>query len=307
MTELSVTVKDKWIRCLPMFRITRVLAWVVLAVLTGLIVRTSERRLDELPGIRIQNDLLYRSVDGSALYLDIYQPDSRPPAGGRPALIAIHGGGWRGGSKTDYGRSLVPLVRRGYVVIAVDYRLSRPGVPSWPGNLEDIRAAVHWVRTRATALRIDSSRIAAIGSSAGAHLALLIGSFSADNPSGVRAVIDFYGPTDLHAPGRVGAPTSEPVNVFLGGSYEAMPGRYQDASPLTHVSRKSPPTLVVHGADDTLVPLEQSNLLIEALKYAGVPHRLIVVEGARHGFGLQAGATDLVPEIVAFLENVWNL
>ena len=76
---------------------------------------------------------------------------------------------------------------------------------------------------------------------------------------------------------------------------------------MTHVSRKSPPTLVVHGADDTLVPLKQSSLLIEALENVGVPNRLIVVEGARHGFGLQAGDTNFVPQIVAFLETVWNL
>ncbi len=306
VTDLSVSIKARWIRCVLVFRTARILAWVVLAVVTGLIVRTGERRLDALHGIRVQNDVLYHSVDGLAFYLDIYQPDSPPPAAGRPALIAIHGGGWRGGSKMNYGRSLVPLVRRGYVVIAVDYRLSRPGAPAWPGNLEDVRAAVQWVRTHAPGLGIDSTRLAAIGSSAGAHLALLLGSFSAENSSGVRAVIDFYGPTDLQSLGRVRAPTSDTVNAFLGGSYEAMPGRYRDASPLTHVSRTSPPTFVVHGADDTLVPLEQSILLIEALKDAGVPHRMIVVEGARHGFELKAGKTDFVPEIVAFLENVWN-
>ena len=290
----------------PMARYTRTLAWVVLAVVTGLILRNDDRHLNAPRGCRVQKDVLYRSVDGIAQYLDIYQPELQGPVEGRPALLAIHGGGWRGGTKVDYGRSLVPLVREGFVVIAVDYRLSRPGFPSWPGNLEDVRAAVRWVRAHSRALGIDPRRIAAIGSSAGAHLALLLGSFSVENPSGVSAVIDFYGPTDLRLLGVETAPTFEPVKVLLGASLQAAPRLYIEASPLLRVSRETPPTLALHGSDDALIPLEQSIMLVEALKNFGVPNRLIVVESARHGFGLQAGRTDLMPEIVSFLKNSWD-
>ncbi|MCA1685293.1 MAG: alpha/beta hydrolase, partial [Planctomycetia bacterium] len=116
----------------------RALAWLALAGATGLLLRAEATRSERPAGVRSYTDLVYREVGGLRLRLDVYVPDRQPlEAGrGRPVVLAIHGGGWRGGSKTDYGRSLAPLVRKGLVVVAPDYRLSAPGEPSWPGNLE---------------------------------------------------------------------------------------------------------------------------------------------------------------------------
>lgn len=289
------------------FRITRVSAWVGLAVLTGLLLRHGEGRFDSFQGVRVRTDVRTFSRDGRQVWLDVYQPATSGPPRGRPALIAIHGGGWRGGSKTDYGRSLLPLVRHGFVVVAVDYRLSRPGVASWPGNLHDVRAAVRWVREHSGVLEIDPDRIAAIGASAGAQLALMLGSYSDENPAGVAAIIDFYGPCDLRSLAAEGLPTAEPVRLLLGGAFESLGSLPDEASPVDRVSGNNPPTLVVHGSDDALIPLDQSRRLVDALKRFGIRNRLIVVEGARHGFGLQAGTVDLIPEVVAFLDSVWNL
>jgi dipeptidyl aminopeptidase/acylaminoacyl peptidase len=96
------------------------------------------------------------------------------------------------------------------------------------------------------------------------------------------------------------------VTLFLGGTPAALPDRYEAASPLRHVTADDPPMLLIHGDDDLLVPPDQSQSLASTLESAGVPHRLILVPGARHGFDFQVGSLDLLPEILAFLESIWN-
>ena len=286
----------------------RAFAWLALAGATGLLLRAEALRPERPEGVRAFTDLVYREVGGRRLRLDVYLPNDPPvdPKRGRPVLLAIHGGGWRGGDKGDYGRSLAPLARHGLVVVAVEYRLSGPGVPSWPGNLEDIREAVRWVRSHALDYGIDSDRVAVIGSSAGGHLALMLGTTPGGAPARVRAVIDFYGPTDLRALYALRTPVDQAIRMLLGGTPETVPARYDAASPLRHVAPGAPPVLIVHGLADLLVPLDQSRSLAEALQKAEVPHRLLTVADARHGFGLKAGTRDLIPEILAFLEGVWG-
>lgn len=297
-------------RSLGMAATVRALAWLALAGATGVLVRAEVRRPERTEGVRVFSDLVYREDGGRRLRLDVYVPEGDTPPGGRPALLAIHGGGWRGGGKGDYGRTLAPLARRGLVVVAVDYRLSRPGAPSWPGNLDDVREALRWVRRHAADYGIDPDRVAAIGASAGAHLALLLGTTpgpGADpQPRALRALIDFYGPTDLrtHFDERTAANGS--IGLMLGGTPAEVPARYEDASPLRHVAPGLPPVLIVHGTDDALVPSGQSSSFAAALGRAGVPYRVIAVGGARHGFGLRVGARDLTPDILAFLENIWG-
>jgi acetyl esterase/lipase len=295
--------------------VVRVLAWGALLGASGLLVRAEveQRRLPE--GVSAYTDLVYRSDGTHRARLDLYAPagaaDGRPAD--RPAVVAIHGGGWRGGSKNSYGRMAAALAQRGYVVVAVDYQLSKPGTPSWPGNLEDLRAAVRWLRRHARVYHVNPDQIAVMGASAGGHLAALLATL-ADDPispepdsARVQAVIDFYGPSDLavladESPSAAGA-----LDLLLGGAPGAFPGRYAAASPVRHVSPEDPPMLLIHGTDDRLVPLNQTRLLDEALARAGVPHRVMEVAGARHGFGLQVGTLDLVPEILAFLESAWNV
>jgi len=119
-------------------------------------------------------------------------------------------------------------------------------------------------------------------------------------------VIDFYGPTDLRSLIDSRRETSGSIHLFLGGGPDRFPGRFEAASPVRHVSHDDPPMLLIHGTDDALVPVSQSEALASALETAGVPHRLIVVEGARHGFDLEVGGRDLVPEIIAFLDASWK-
>ncbi len=287
----------------------RTLAWIALLGASAWLVRLEVARADRPEGVRAVTDLVYREVDGRRLRLDVYLPDDGSPiASGskRPALLAIHGGGWRGGGKGDYGRSLAPLARRGLVVVAVEYRLSVPGKPSWPGNLDDVREAARWVRSHAADFGVDADRIAVIGASAGGHLALLLGNAPAGDPAHVRAVIDFYGPTDLRELYDRRTPADKAIRMLLGGSPEAFPRRYEAASPIRQVAPGTSPVLILHGLEDRLVPLDQSRSLAEALGRAEVPYRLLTVAEARHGFGLKAGQRDFVPEILEFLEGVWG-
>jgi len=286
----------------------RTAAWVGLAGVTVWLAR-GEVLPSEVPaGVRLIPGLVYSEADGATQRLDVYEPTAPRPAGGRPAVVAVHGGGWRGGGRRDYGRTLAGLAAKGLAVFVVDYRLSRPGSSSWPGNRDDVRRAVRWVRRNAKEFGVDADRVALLGASAGGHLALLAGLDAAapGDPGRVRAVVDFYGPTDLAALADPGSPARESVVMMLGGPPGSVPSRYSAASPLGRVGPGSPPVLILHGDADALIPPSQSRRLAAALASAGVAHRLVVLGGARHGFGLNAGGRDLTPDILAFLAESWG-
>lgn len=294
-------------------------AWLALIGVLAYVVHQELHRPRLPRGVVGFVDIVYRRAAGRVVRLDLYLPETPPPPGGRPVVLAIHGGGWRGGSKTGYGREIARLAEYGCIVVAPDYQLSRPGVPSWPENLEDLREAVRWVRRHAADYGADPDRIAALGASAGAHLAILLGTnpeVSAGRPSGadggrrrylarVQAVVAFYGPTDLRSVLHQSPSAWIPVALLLGGSPAEMPQRYEAASPASHVSEDDPPMLLIYGQADRLVPPDQAQALHAALNRAGVPHRLLLLH-AGHGFGLQVGSRDLVPEILAFLQTVWK-
>jgi acetyl esterase/lipase len=276
----------------------------------------------------VRQDIVYRTVNGHRLSLDVYLPPDGGMAGGsgprRPAVLAIHGGSWIGGSKRLFRPSLwnrhptaVRLAERGYVVIAADYRLARPGAPGWPAALDDLREVVRWTRRQAPGLGVDPSRIAAFGQSAGGHLAALLGNSAADEESRVQAVVDFYGPTDLVRLPFVRAQrlSHEPVGVFLGEDPAIPSATSREASPVDRVRGDAAPMLLIHGTRDRWVPIEQSEELAKALEAAGVMHRLVRVDGARHGFDAEVLDPEvrdprhrdlLSSEIFAFLESVWN-
>jgi acetyl esterase/lipase len=295
--------------------VLRILAWAALLAVTGLLVRGEAAR-DPLPGgLAAYPDLVYRRAGHRTERLDVYVPTRVPPPGGWPAVLAVHGGGWRGGSKRDYGQMAAELVPYGHVVVAVDYTLSSPAAPSWPANLEDLRAAVRWLRRNASVYHVDPNRIAVMGASAGGHLAALLATApdadgttpETSTSARVQAVIDFYGPTDLAALAERSRGAAPSVALFLGGGPKDVPDRYAAASPARQVTRDTPPMLLIHGAADRLVPPDQSRRLAAALEQAGVPHRLIVVPGARHGFDFHVGQHDLLSRVLAFLESAWNV
>lgn len=247
----------------------------------------------EVPaGVRVLKDLVYREVEGKRLHLDLYLPEEgeRP----LPLVIWVHGGGWRAGSKER--PPAVGLTARGYALASLQYRLSSES--KFPAQIEDCKAAVRWLRAHAGEYGLDPDRFGAWGSSAGGHLVALLGTAGEvpewekgeylEFSSRVQAVCDFFGPTDFLKMDAAGsrirhADPDSPESQLIGGPIEAYPERVARANPIRYVDLVDPPFLIVHGDQDELVPLHQSELLYQALREAEVPVVLQVLRGAGHG------------------------
>ena len=247
--------------------------------------------------VRAVRDLVYGSAGGVKLQLDLYLPHGakRPPL-----LVWIHGGGWRRGNKAHVGFFL-PMTAFGYAVASIDYRLSDEA--TFPAQIHDCKAAIRWLRAHADKYGYDARRIGVGGSSAGGHLAALLGTSGGvpelegkigkhlDQSSRVQAVFDGWGPTDfvqlqaqrraLGWPPRRGPASAEVA--LIGGPLEKHPDKVRLANPITHVDRSDPPFLILHGGRDRLVPPDQSRLLRDALQKAGVEVTLTIVPEAGHG------------------------
>jgi acetyl esterase/lipase len=264
-------------------------------------------------GPRVERGLVYGSREVAAQRLDLWLPDV--VRGKPPLLVWIHGGGWRAGSRRRNG--LAGLVRAGYAVASLDYRLS--GEATWPAQIQDCKGAIRWLRAHADRYGYDAARIGVAGSSAGGHLAALLGTSgdvaalegtvggNAGISSRVQAVYDLYGPTDLAAIGAQRDPTrpdpaTSPEARLLGGPVDAHPDAARAASPLTWVSADDPPFLIAHGDADRLVPLAQSRALAERLRAAGVSAALRVLRGAGHG-GRAFADRGLQAEVLAFFRR----
>ena len=210
-----------------------------------------------------------------------------------PAVVCIHGGGFRAGSRKGYFDQCVRLAQRGYVAATVDYRLA-PAAP-FPAAVHDVKAAVRYLRANAARLDIDPSRICVTGGSAGGHLALFLGltagmpEFEGDGPnrdqsSKVSCVVDYYGPSDFTKSYGRSVDAAEVLPLFLGGDLNHARLMHLRASPLNWVTPSAAPTLAIQGTRDRYVAYEQSVWIIDRLLSAGVEAELETIEGADHGF-----------------------
>ncbi len=249
-------------------------------------------------GQRIERDLVYGRTPQQELKLDLYLPAQE---GAAPVVVWVHGGAWRTGSKARTPAER--LVARGYAVASIEYRLS--GVAKFPAQIEDCKAAVRWLRGNAAKYDLDPERIGAWGSSAGGHLAALLGVQNDDPASRVQAVVDFYGPTELLKMDAQGSAFSHdapdsPESQLIGGPIQQHAERTRLANPVSYVSRGDPPFLIVHGDRDYTVPVGQSRVFYDALRAAGVPAKLEIVPGAGHGFH---NGPYIDPLVDAFLDQ----
>ena len=250
-----------------------------------------------------ERDVSYGTMGGQELKMDIYYPSSGGPW---PGLVFVHGGGWTEGDKAPL--PVIPT-EAGYLVVSINYRM----YPAYrfPAMIEDVKAAVRWLRAHAGEHNLDSDHIALIGHSAGGHLAALAGLADEsagwdvgpylDQTSQVQAVVTMSGPANLR--GNYPDTVNElQTNVFGDRQLDS-------GSPVNYVRKNAPPFLIVHGEADEVVPVEQAHLLHEALVHAGAASKLLILEHAGHGFG-PAGGT-VIPSmeetfgiIQAFLDGV---
>jgi acetyl esterase/lipase len=260
------------------------------------------------PKLTIDQDIAYSKVGSRELKLDIARPAEGD--GPFPAVLVIHGGAWRQGNKADVRPILPQFVEHGFVAISPEYRFCPQN--AFPAQIHDVKAAVRWLKVNAKKYRIDPDRIGAMGFSAGGHLAMMLGLTSpndgleGDVPAGapdsrVKAVVNYFGPTDLAA--KDIPDICKPwVKDFLGGSPQDRPDAAAKASPLTFVSKDDAPVLTFQGTKDSLVPYTQAIKLADAMSSAGVPGRVELILGADHGWaGAEMART--VNETFGFLDR----
>jgi len=241
----------------------------------------------------------FTTVEGTDLKLDVYLPTEINSNNGA-SIVVVHGGSWAGGERSDFPQWNVLLAANGYTVFDIDYRLSPQ--PNYLTATGDVKCALFWVQQNAGQFNIDGDRIAILGRSAGAHLALLAAysagderlpsSCNAKTPSTkVRAVVSLYAPIELLW--AYDNPANEMVingpltlSNFLGGApdAEATRNRYILASPTSHVTAITPPTLMIHGGQDQLVRTENLFYLDKKLTTSKVPHQSLLFPYAQHGF-----------------------
>jgi len=233
----------------------------------------------------------YSNPDNQHLQVNLARPKSGD--GPFPAIICIHGGGFRAGHRDGYNNLCLRLAERGYVAITVSYRLAPKY--QFPAAVHDVKAAVRWLRANAGKYKIDPQRIGVTGGSAGGHLAQFLGvtagikQFEGDggNPdqsSAVACVVNVYGPSDFTKSYGKSVDAAEVLPLFLGGNVEQERRRHILASPLYWVTPEAAPTLCIHGTEDKYVAHEQAVWLIDRLKAAEVPAELLTLPGAGHGF-----------------------
>jgi acetyl esterase/lipase len=248
--------------------------------------------IDVPESVSVERNIEYGKGGSTPLKLDLYSPKQHLKS--MPAVIFIHGGAWKGGYRQMYQYYCTKFAEHGYVAATVSNRLT--GDSPFPAAIEDVKCAVRWLRANAAKYDIDPNRLAVAGGSAGGHLALLAAyapdvaelegtGGNRDISSRIQAVVSLYGPTDLTAET---ARSKRDVINFLGGkTIDEKPEVYQQASPIKHVDKDDPPTLLLHGSIDSTVPIEQSELLVQELKKNGVECEFDRVEGWPHTMDLE--------------------
>jgi acetyl esterase/lipase len=253
------------------------------ALASPLRVFAAEGQASTSASLKIEKDVVFGKGDQTDLHCDIY----RPPAGTEKhmALIHLHGGGFRGGSKADLADKVAPITALGYVSIAAQYRLS--GVAKWPAQIADVKTAIRWSRANAASLGIDPKRIAVVGYSAGGHLALFAAGTAnrpefegaGGNPKAgteLAACVAFYPLTEIvpQADGTANA-------LLPSGSDQAA---HRAATPTTHITTTFPPAVIYHGLADVTVLPESSQRLLQLLRDARIPSELHTFAGVPHEF-----------------------
>ena len=258
--------------------------------------------------VAFTRDIEYANPDNQHLQVNLAQP--KLGNGPFPAIVCIHGGGFRAGKREGYDKLLLTLAEHGYVAITVTYRLA-PAY-KFPAAVYDCKAAVRWLRANAGKYHVDPARIGTMGGSAGGHLAQFLGvtegvkqfdgEGNLDRSSAVSCVVNFYGPSDFTKSYGKSVDAAEVLPLFLGGDLTTKRREHIIASPLYWVTPNAAPTLCLHGTADQYVAFEQAQWIVDKLKAADVEAELVPFEGAPHGLkGVPTEKTDAL--MIAFFDK----
>jgi len=288
-------------------------------------------------------DITYKRLDNRELKLDIYQPQSRTE-NRAPVVIFIHGGGWASGDKSeihqDYRATLLnDLLDKGFAVVSIDYRLTDLEHIHFPSPVIDCKDALRWVYKNSELYRFDINRIGLWGTSAGAHMAMLL-AYSEDQDfygadelkaysSKVKYVFNNYGPVDLNVlfKPNLGNFKLGLARIFLTRKYNLRQSRLATFSgmdienqkkevisftelysPVKYIDAQAVPTFTIHGDQDQTVPLKQAMILDKALKRHSIPHHMVVYSGQGHGLKTlrQDQISDLSKSLLSFISEFGN-
>ncbi|MCE1199778.1 MAG: alpha/beta hydrolase [Marinilabiliales bacterium] len=268
----------------------------IAAVVLGL--ETLINKTPPLPeNVEAIKNIEYKNLKGRSLQLDIYRPKQMTaPA---PLLVFIHGGGWTGGNRADYLVYLAHFASLGYVTATVSYRFVKES--PYPACVEDVNDAVDFLLANGGKYNYDPTRVCLIGGSAGAHLALLAGygwkssqavPDSTARPRAkyrVKAVVEIYGPIDFTTEYARNHPT---ITNFMAHPYAEAKSLYEEASPISWVTKDCPPTMILHGTRDMLVPVTQAEMLKNKLDSLHVPNVYYTLPGWPHTMDIVKRVND---------------
>ena len=264
----------------------------------------------EIPdSIIIIEDIVYKETVQRSLMLDIYK--SKILTESAPVIIFIHGGSWTKGDKEDYLIYCLAFAQKGFVTASLSYRFSQETI--FPAAVEDVICAIRWIKANGSEYGIDSSKVALVGGSAGGHLAMMA-AYSADElyfssgcddsdiSTGVQAIVNLYGPTDLTTDFAI---AQEATKYFLGETYDKNPEIFVKASPLTYISPGDPPTLTMHGSIDKVVPIYQGDVLDKILKQNDVTHEYHRLQGWPHTMDATVPVNEYVQNVMTNFFKKW--
>ncbi|MCC6402604.1 MAG: alpha/beta hydrolase [Fimbriimonadaceae bacterium] len=242
-------------------------------------------------GPKVDADIVYATVAGTELKLDLYRPQEATAGSRLPVVVVVHGGAWMSGNKKDMAPICEAFAKEGIAAATVQYRLAP--AHRWPSMIDDCQTAVRFLRDHAETYGLDPARMGACGASAGGHLSLLLGMLETRDPavesktsSKVSCVVNLFGPTDLSQDYPKSLADSL-CKAVLGKPYAEAGEEIKDFSPVSHVSAGSAPVFTIHGTADPLVPVVQVDRLDEVLKKAGIEHEVRKVEGMGHALPVE--------------------
>ncbi len=262
-----------------------------LATLLCLAIVAHAEELSVPATVVFEKNVEYTNPDDQHLAMNIARP--KTGTGPFPAVLCIHGGGFRAGNREGYNALCLKLAEHGFVAATTSYRLAPKY--QFPAAVHDVKAAVRWLRGNAPTYKIDPNRIGVTGSSAGGHLAQFLGvtagvpefegtGGNAQQSSAVTCVVNVYGPSDFTKSYGKSVDAHEVLPLWFGGNLDQERHKHIIGSPLPWVTPNAAPTLLIHGTEDKYVAYEQALWMRDRLEASGVDVELITMDGAGHGF-----------------------